>query len=371
MQVTLSDTTQFIADMDITIEWRLPSTRRFGEITLQLDRSNPLWAQWIAGFSFLNPEGGSLVKITDATLGNWTGILLTPEYNETGLRCKGIHISSIVQYQCVSRSRIMSNTTAGAIVKAAFEDAFSGYSGAEVYIGSITEAAPAIPEYRFVGQPFSQVLSDMMERTGQAFIINDDGKFTWGPPNGSLYTRPLVSGHDLINISKTGNITDRVTEVLARGTNGFEYRAKLSDSGRLGIWRKQVTISVDSSNPITVAKMAEMHLLESQQAIYLYKCSVHSDHWAGLREGSYVQCIMPNVGFTGVSFSGVVTSRIWRTGDTFITVEISPIADFTVNDPIRLGALRSDTPMYTGREGSIGHIVNTLATDIYRLETGK
>lgn len=362
MLVTLTHTARATADVDASVRWQSSASRQTGEAEIVLPRSSPLWDP-----AYVDEEGGFLVEIVDDQLGSWRGVALTPDFTDTGLRCKALELGALCGHRVVGMNRVFEYCTAGQIARRGFKDALGGLGVLGFAEGTFAEAAPVIPRYEFRGQTFFQVLKELSERTGQEWELSASGVFSWLPATGSLYGLSLADGSGVVEVSREASVSETATEVIARGSTGQSYTAR--NTGRdTGYWRRQVPVQVDAASMVRVGVEAEQRLDDLRLPRTTYKGRLHRDHWA-IREGDYARLVLPRSGVQGETVTVRFTSRSYRDGDNWVTWEASPARDFVAADAISFGAARAEYGVIVPYREDIARLIAKVLSGVYNLET--
>ena len=223
MLVTLTNTSSIQVDLYATVKWTSTFAREFPTASITVPRTSPAFSP-----SYIDENGGFLVKIEHNKLGSWIGIANVPTINAEGAEITATHISSLISIRTVGVNRTFTGLTAGAIAKAAVQDATAGVSHAFLKLGTFLESTPHIPQYHFTGQYLSEVFANLMDLTGQEWNLSEDGTINWIAPASNMYSYHLCDDGDIVDSQREGSLNDVLAEVISRGTDGSQAIASSS-----------------------------------------------------------------------------------------------------------------------------------------------
>jgi hypothetical protein len=162
---------------DLAMTWRdtLPALRELPEAEIAVPVGHPADDPAVVA-----EQGGTVVRIYHDGRA-WLGIGDIPERTDAGIRLRVYSPLAWLDIRSVSDGRKFLGCTAGAIAKAALAEGLGGLPGAPVVPGRFCEAPPHIDEYEFRGQSVLQVLVDLVELTGQEFVLDEGLRLSWLP----------------------------------------------------------------------------------------------------------------------------------------------------------------------------------------------
>lgn len=285
LNVTLANIATRTFELEVTsVTWTHATARAFGQAEINIPRNSPAFSA-----SYVNEDGGSSVTITDGVLGTWRGVVLKPVIGAWGMRLSCIELMGLGQYRHVAPKGRFRYLPAGAVVRQAFFDAFGALARSPLQPGGFCESEPLLPDYKFTGQTFAAVLSDLMDDTGQEWRVDTSGLFHWGGQTGSVYAVHLCDDGDVIDGEREADVTNRVAEVIARGTGtdtvdtstavvqpvtralgGEAYVAQASEVyGGLN-WPRQEVIAVPDGRGATLSYGAQSALARQRNPAVTY-----------------------------------------------------------------------------------------------------
>lgn len=319
MKATLHNTASITVDLDVRrITWATLAGRRFGEALVHVPRGHAAFSS-----AYIAERGGSRIVIEDKTLGVWEGIAQEPAYTETGIAVRCDHLAKVMSIRPAPLEGTYQCLTAGALVQIAAMHAVAGLGGSVLRIGSITESAPVIESYSFSGQPLSDVIGDLQERTGQEARVAD-GVLSWGAPAGARYSAWLVTGGNLRGATWTPKGESRIAEVIAVGTGTSPGRYRTRDGAAAASAWPRVSVLRGAGSPAVIAQRAEALLSSYRRTPEEVRGWLAEANWT-IREGDVVTVLDASAGFGGRVGIGRVMSRTWEPGR--LSVEIQVVED--------------------------------------------
>lgn len=331
MLVTLTNTSAITVDLPAQVRWAGAAARSFGTAEVTIPRNSPAFAA-----AYVDRDGGSLIEIKDANLGTWRGIIQKPRISRNGVQLSANHQAKLVDIRLVSRNRSLRNMTAGAIVKAAVNDAVVGLGPAVLRAGTFVEAAPIIDNYEFRGQKLSQVLADMMEQSGQEWSLSDDGALSWVAPQGTLYSVVLCDDGDVTDGEREADVNDRTAEVYAVDGQGREIVVRNGDADPTGRWPRQEKVDAGGANAAIAGRQAAALAAARRTSTVTYALRLRgSTHQAGIREGDFLQTVLPYADFGGVAPLVRVLERSFVDGRTDETLVVQDVPAFDTSTIFR------------------------------------
>lgn len=343
-----------------SVVWRSPSTRQFGEAELYIPRGSTLYAA-----DCLDEDRGTLVELLDASLGRWRGFGFA-QITAQGATIQARELGALMEQRVVNRNRVFRNCTAGAIAHSAVHDAIEGLGAPVLIGGSFVEAAPFVAEYTFNGQTLASVLGDLGADTGQEWEITDAGVINWRPAAGTLYALHLADDGDLCDVTRSGSLSERATEVIARGSDGKTASAVANDTGAGSLWPRQAVIDVATTSYSELALAAARELRRLRQPAITYTGSLHSRHWA-VREGDYLQLVLPATATAGECPLVRVTERRYQSGAAYVELSLALIRPFALTDPSSAGQSVEQPVLVNYQQDATRRLVQ-LGRDVARLE---
>lgn len=263
MIVRLTNTASLTLDLPVqSVRWTLLSTRGFGEASFTIPYGSPA----LATDDYFDQDGGSLVEIIHPSLGKWQGICARPTMSRAGAQVQALHIAALTDRLPVARNQVFQGMTAGGIAYAAVQSATVGLGRAVFRAGTFVEAAPVIDTYTFTGQSLSSVLGDLAERTGQDWLISDDGAISWVPRRGSLYDRWLCDSGDLADVARTADVTERVVGLIVRDADGREQNLTLEDRAAQNYWQRRDVLNVGTTSSAVAGMQGIQQLTQRRGA---------------------------------------------------------------------------------------------------------
>lgn len=356
MNVRLASTQMGQADLDGSVTWQSPASRQFGEAEIWLPTGHPLLSS-----AYVSTRGGSLVEISDAALGLWRGVVVSTRREANGLTLECLHLAALFGQRLVSRNRVLVGLTAGAIARAAVQDAMAGLGLMTVIAGSFVEAAPFLSQYQFSGQSLADVLGDLESQTGQEWELTSAGVVNWRCAGGNLYTAHLTDGGDICDVERTTTATERATEVVGRSSDGQQISRQYAGLDADSLWQPQHVIDVDSRSIVRVGVAAEGELRRLRTPGVSYRAKLYSQHWSSVREGDTLQLVLPASGLTGECTTARVMSRRYQNGSQYVELDLVQVGTFGGNDPRGWGASAAEPGVLVPTEENLARQLQSLA----------
>lgn len=283
-----------------SVTWASPARRDLGAARFRVARTDPLY-----NVAYIHRDAGFLVDLDcGSALGRWRGIAVQPTFDNDGVDIEAMELGAWFGIRLVGRARQFSYCSSAVIVRQGFRDALGGVAAMPLVVGAFCEAGPPIIDYEFRGQAFGDVLGDMSEETGLEWSIVDD-VFDWGPSRGAYIERVLCAPSDLHNVQKDVTATDRVTAVVAVGSDGRWHRVESGDDLDHPWYSREEVIDVDTADPMRLGFAANQHLRQRRYPPIIYTADLTPANWS-LREGDRVALLLPASGFLGE----LVTCRV-------------------------------------------------------------
>lgn len=329
MHVTLTNSSNVTVDLPATVRWTNASAREFGSAQVTIPRRTTADSA-----SYFDQDGGSLIDLRDPNLGNWRGVVTSPEIDDEHITLTAIHVAKWLDIRPVSRQRVLVGMTAGAIVRAALNDGLIGLGRTVIRAGTFVEAAPHIDSYSFTGQSVYQVITDMMEATGQEWSLSDDGALSWVPRTGTLYAKVLCQDGDLKDVKRRADVDQRLMEVIGVDANKREYVNRAGELAAAGFWPRAAVLT--GRTPIEAARLSAITVAQRRTSDITYTMQLlktAANHWASIRPGDFIQTMLPRAGTSAASPLFRVLAMGYADGDAGVELAlqyVSPIDTTTI-----------------------------------------
>lgn len=220
MLVTIRGQKGVTLDLFAEVTWAAALDGSYGSAIVQVPRDTAVWATDV-----IDENGGFLVEIINQ-FGFWRGVADRPRWRPAGMELDVHHVAEWVELRRVSPNRQFAGATAGQIVRRAVKDALVGLGSVPVTVGPILQAPPLIPLYEFARQTVSDVLSEMHERTGHIWWLDDDLAFHWGQRQGRYRETPVTDDGRLFQEIQPGTLSDVALEIIEVRDGGQEFSVR-------------------------------------------------------------------------------------------------------------------------------------------------
>lgn len=355
--------------------WESAASRAYGQAQVSLERGHPL-----ATDTTISTLRGTRVAIPHELMGAWTGVQMgrlghgtatwgLPSYQVQAL-FKQLTVPADV-------SVVYRNVPAGIVAKRALTLALAQAPGAARHLrpGFFTEAPPLIEAITFEGQSVDAIFSQLMDLSGQEFLVREDGRVDWTAPTGALYETVLTEGYDFALLSYQEAAEAPVGMVIVTDQRGQVEQA-VAPEHTLDPTARVLRTRADTTSAIETRVVAEGLLAAGRvtPAVYeigllplggtiaitipgggglptlynaaLYDVStydssggfadlsaeypiVNAPHWSALREGSIVRLIAPSAGLRGEAPLCRVLSRTYGDAHAYPRVKLVSIPPWT------------------------------------------
>lgn len=222
-----------LADLAVTWGERLPVLRELPEAEIAVPHGHEADDPAV-----IAEQGGTVVRVYHAG-DPWLGIADIPERTESGVRLRVYAPASWLDIRSVGEGRRFLGCTAGAIARAALVEGIGGLPGAPIVPYRFCEAPPHVDEYAFRGQSVLQVLTDLMELTGQEFWIDERLRLSWLPWAVRWQPVVLTDADGLLGPLPGESLQEQAREVheTRRGIDWTVYDLRVPS-----VWPRQVSM---------------------------------------------------------------------------------------------------------------------------------
>jgi hypothetical protein len=236
MLVTFSANETYRGEVYTSVTWRHCIAGEYGEATFSLPPGHPALATDDNGEPrYVDNMGGFYVEVLHDALGKWRGIADVPDSSDEGVTVKAFELPALLTIRRVGNAGEYRALPAGAIVAAAYYQAFGGVGRAAISLGDVTLSGPLIVAYRFENQTLAEVLDDLMEMTGMEWSIDDELRLNWHGFAGRYYPFPLADDGDLLDSRRSGSIQRMAISVTSRNSLGHELTTTTLET-EAGAW---------------------------------------------------------------------------------------------------------------------------------------
>ncbi|MFW6075018.1 MAG: hypothetical protein ACOC9Y_05435 [Chloroflexota bacterium] len=208
------------------VSWATAVTGEHGECTITIPRRSPAWDEDV-----IDVRGAFPVDVM-TPWGIWNGVANKPSWPDPGMRFVAQSLSIWLEDRTLE-SGSFASITAGLVVEEAYRQGMSGLGAPMMQLGEIVYGPPLVPEIAWdESSTFLDVLRDLMEITGQEWVIDDRRRLHWLPHAGQYHDLPpIVDDGRLFPSLAPGTLDDMPGEFVERDPSGPSYTA-VSD-GRL------------------------------------------------------------------------------------------------------------------------------------------
>jgi hypothetical protein len=220
--VRLIWTAEIETDLPVTsLSWTAATARQDGAAEIAVPPTSDALSNL-----YIRP-GRSAVVITDSVLGVWRGRLMRAgRQNNGGATLQAVHVTALFKQVKVHSGTEFTSVPAGIVARAAIRDAAAQLGQVLLRAGSFVEAPPLVT-YELNNKPLDQVLSELMDRSGQEWVYNDEGVFSWVAQAGRYIGRLFAHDGDIIVESGDEDGTNMLDSVSTRTPDGTLLTARV------------------------------------------------------------------------------------------------------------------------------------------------
>ncbi len=283
--VTFTNTASIGVALPASREWVLPSAGEAGVAQLVVPWDSPA-----ASESYIDPEGGSFIRIEDAFgTGVWRGYITNVSYSQAGITVDATQEWAILARYPVSFHQTIKYATPAAIVAEAIE-------ASPLNAGAMVEGPPVVEEWEFHGESIWDVISQMMDLYGYELHAHDDGTVCFGTV-GSLVSGLFMAGGDAQNVGYGLDVGPQWSQVTAlSGENSITAGETITTSP----WAGHMVEKVNNATIDELYEAADSILDDNKFPDEVITMAVRSEHWT-IAEGDWVQVHIPWAQFGGVT----------------------------------------------------------------------
>lgn len=290
--VTFVNGTQSVTvDAPAVREWRDAAGGQAGTAAIRLPRSSPA-----ASATYVDPEGGSLVRIADhGGCGAWLGVVTEIDFAGDAVLVSAVQPWALLGQRSVQRPGTLTDILPGHVADLVLRDALAGVRTLWTRGQDWGHGSPALPSVTLAGDAWS-LLRSLMDASDGELAVLATGEVTWCDPavHAPRYDPLLIAGSTLLDVAYRLVTSGRVSEVLA--SSGRQRYVAQRGEVAAGGWPAQATLSVD--DPRQLVATAERELEARSRPAVVISGAVTSAHWA-IRERMRVQVLVPHAGFSG------------------------------------------------------------------------
>lgn len=311
--------------------WRHSSTKQDGTATVVVPYRSAAYTS-----SHIDEKRAFPVLLL-SRLGRWDGICLKVRGSSAGVVLDCVSLTRLLSTKVTTREREFENLTAGRIMKAVLSQTFANLAGPGLNLGTFAVLPPAINRYTIGDQPVNQIASELQDATGQELSISG-WTFSWLPSVATTYGTLLVEGSTLTAPERTIEHDDVNAQVIGRTEIGQEAVQRAADV--TGVWqREQVFTSEGATERIrTLEATAELRATRLPRTSLSVGLRDTGSHWANLREGMAIECLVPTVGFAKQHAVWRVLSRTYTEGSPILGLELWHLPKPEISALARIGA---------------------------------